>query len=149
MMGLITDRTAKIPDADTKQPAAGKRHWATYIRGTPKKRGEMNKTETEFFTTYIEPRLATGEYLESWYESWFWRLTERTPDGKPGLRYGADFVVMLADGSLKAFEVKGTGPTNDASMNLLKLAASKIPMPFFLAKKQTKKDGGGFTIEEY
>ncbi len=125
------------------------RHWSTYARGARKERGVMNRTETEFFSSYIAPRLVCKEFVESWYETWTWRLTEKTPDGKPGIRYTPDFVVLQSDGFLIAYEVKGTGIATRADLNRVKLAADKIPIPFYVATKQTKKNGGGFKIEQY
>lgn len=132
-----------------KSELQGKRHWSTYAHGDRKVRGVMNKTEAEFFADYISPRRIAGEIIESWYETWSWRLTEKTPDGKPGIRYTPDFVVMLKSGQLVAYEVKGTGIATRADLNRVKLAAEKIPIRFFVAWKQTKKAGGGFKIEEY
>ena len=109
----------------------------------------MNKTETEFRWNVIQPRIDAGEILECWYEVWTWRLTDKTSNGKPGIRYTADFVVMLKTGLLEAYEVKGTGIATTADLNRVKVAADKLPIPFFVARKQTKKNGGGFTFEQY
>ena len=127
----------------------GKRHWSTYARGKRKEPGVMNRTETQFYDEHIAPLLARGEIIESWYEAWTWRLTEKTPDGKPGIRYTPDFVVLCVDGRLVAYEVKGTGIATRADLNRVKVAADKIPIPFYVATKQTKKQGGGFKIEQY
>ena len=134
---------------NTNLPGASKPHWSTYARGKRKVRGVMNKTEEEFFADHISPRRIAGEIVETWYEIWSWRLTEKTPDGKPGIRYTPDFVVMLKGGQLVAYEVKGTGIATRADLNRVKLAAHTIPIQFFVATKQTKKQGGGFKIEEY
>ena len=144
---LITGRKAIFPDAPTNVEPG--RHRSTYARGARKERGVMNKTEQEFFASHISPRRISGDIVEHWYEVWTWRLTEKTPGGKPGIRYTPDFVVMLKGGLLEAYEVKGTGIATTADLNRVKLAADKLPIPFFVATKQTKKQGGGFKIEEY
>ena len=144
---LITGVTAKMPD---EQPKPVARHWSSYARGVRKERGVMNKTEAEFLGEVIKPRIAAGEVREWWYEPSAWRLTDKTPDGKPGIRYTPDFMVLLA-GCYKVefYEIKGTGMATRADLNRVKLAAEKYPFRFFVATKQTKKRGGGFTIEEY
>ena len=147
MSKLISGRKAILPEAETrKEPRP---HWSTFARGARKERGVMNQTETEFFETHIEPLVLTGDIRYWAYEKWSWTLTEKTPDGKPGIRYTADFVTMARDGFFTAYEVKGTGIATTADLNRVKLAAEKIPMPFFVATKQLKRDGGGFKVERY
>ncbi len=124
-------------------------HWASHMKGKRKERGVMNRTETEFANTILEPRKVAGEIVEYWYESITFKLTDKTPGGKPGIRYTADFAVVLADYTLEFYEVKGTGIATTADLNRVKVAADKFPMRIFVATKQTKKQGGGFKIEEY
>lgn len=143
-MTLITGQTAKMPGV-----AAEKRHWSAYAKGTQKERGVRNKTEAEFEATYLQPLVYSGHILEIQYEVWSWRLTDKTPDGKPGIRYTADFVVMYKCGFLVAYEVKGTGVATTADLNRVKLAAQVIPMRFYVATKLKKSDGGGFKVEQY
>jgi hypothetical protein len=149
MKGLITGRKAKLPDVPTNAEPESRRHWSSYIRGTRKERGVMNKTETEFAETVLDIRLAAGEITQYWYEAVTLKLTDKTPGGRRGIRYTADFMVWLDGGGIELFEVKGTGVSTTADLNRVKLAADKYPFRFFVATKQTKADGGGFKIEEY
>ena len=126
-----------------------RRHWSSYIRGTRKERGVMNRTETQFAQTELEPRKEAGEVVAYWYESITFKLSGKTPGGKPGIRYTADFAVLLADYTMEFYEVKGTGMAMTADLNRVKVAADKYPFRIFVATKQTKKQGGGFKIEEY
>ena len=146
--GLITGRTAQIPDepAPAKKPA---RHWTHYARGRKKVRGEMNRTETQFLNEVIMPRVETGEVVAWWYETITFRLTDKTPSGKPGTRYTPDFVVVLDTYELVCFEVKGSGIATTADLNRVKAASQKFPLRFYVATRRAKKDGGGFRIEEY
>ena len=140
---LISGVTAKIP-ADSPP-----RHWTTYAKGARKQRGEMNQTEQKFRDEWIMPQVA-DESIAWWaYEAIQFKLTEKTPGSKPGIRYTPDFVVMDHSGIFHIYEVKGTGPATRESLNRLKLLADKFPFRCFLATRQTKKDGGGFRIEEY
>ncbi len=123
--------------------------WTTYAKGSRKQRqGVMNKTEAKFLAEVIEPRQQAGKVVAWWFEDWSFRLTAATPGGKPGIRYTPDFVCLLADGTLVVFEVKG-GHAWQAGMNRTKLFGEKFPLRIFVATVRTKKDGGGFKIEEY
>lgn len=140
--GLITNRVAQLP------VQAEKRHWSTYAKGEAKVRGMMNKTEAAFRDEIILPMVAAG--LVTWwdYEAWTFKLTEMTPEGKPGIRYTPDFDV-LHEGYFRVYEVKGSGPRRQDSLNRAKLLADKIPLRVFLATRRRQRDGGGFHIEEY
>jgi hypothetical protein len=61
--------------------------------------------------------------------------------------YTPDFVVMAADGVLECHEVKGHWQ-DDARVKI-KVAASLYPFRFFAVKKQTRKNGGGWDVEEF
>ncbi len=122
-------------------------HWTTFARGVKKERGIPNKTECAFLVEYIQPMLDSGEAVHCWYEAWSFKLTETTPEGKPGIRYTPDFVVFFDSGNIDIYEVKGYA-TNEA-LNRVKMFADKYPFKIFVATKQTKKNGGKFLIEEY
>ena len=124
-------------------------HWSSYMKGVRKERGVMNVTEREFARTILDLRKLAGEVREYWYESIGFKLTDKTPEGKPGIRYTPDFAVLLDDWTMEFYEVKGTGLATVADLNRVKVAADKYPFQIFVARKQTKRDGGGFTIEEY
>src|SRR5687767_11885760 len=102
-------------------------HWTTFVRGKRKERGSMNKTEAAY-CEHLKLRKLAGEITEFWYEAVTFKLTEGTPDGKPGIRYTPDFLVMLIDGTMECHEVKGFA--NKLEMNRLKLAADKFPFRF-------------------
>lgn len=112
-------------------PRAG--HWTQNLKGKPKKRGEMNKTELAY-SGELDLRRHAGEVLWWVYESVKLRL------GK-GCYYTADFAVMLADGTLELHEVKGYQA--EASQVRIKTAAAKYPFVFVKVRKQ----GRGFERE--
>ena len=118
-------------------------------RGKLKQRGVMNSTERKFYEQQIMTRVAAGEIVAWWYEGYAFRLTEKTPSGKPGIRYTPDFVVMLATGELVVYEIKGVGNARRQDLNRVKLFADLFPFRVFVATQLRKKDGGGFKIEEY
>ena len=127
---------------------AGKRQ-PPYARGRRKERGVMNRTERKFHETIIQPTIDAGRVVQCWYEKWTWQLTEKTPGGKPGIRYTPDFVCLMASGLLVVYEVKGTGNARREALNRTKLFADIYPMRTYVATQQRVKDGGGFKIEEY
>jgi len=144
---LITGRKAALPDAETKRPSSDRR-WKTYRAGK-REAGLMNRTETEFANTVLTAWLEAGLIWESWYEPFSMRLTAKTPEGKPGIRYTPDFGVQLASLEWVLYEVKGTGLASNEALNRVKLVADKYRFRIFVARKQTKKNGGGFTFEQY
>ena len=64
-----------------------------------------------------------------------------------GCFYTPDFLVMLTTGELEAREVKGHWQ-EDARVKI-KVAASKFPIRFIAVKPRAKRDGGGWSIEEF
>ena len=102
-------------------------------RHTP---GTMNGQEREY-AGMLEERKSRGEIAAVWFETFTFKLA-------PDTRYTPDFVVMLADGTMEAHEVKGF--MEDDAWVKLKVAAELIPFAFVLAKKKAKKDGGGWAI---
>ena len=103
------------------------------------KAGVMNATEAAY-EKVLAAQLAAGEI--DWYV--FEGITLKLADG---CRYTPDFMVMKADGSLEAHEVKGYW-TDDARVKI-KVAAEKFPLKFIAVYKQPKKDGGGWRFEEF
>jgi hypothetical protein len=103
------------------------------------KPGEMNGTEAEYYH-YLELLKRAGEIL--WYK--FEGIKFRLADG---CFYTPDFVVLLKNGEMEAHEVKGFW-TDDARVKI-KVAASTYPFRFIAIKKQSKRDGGGWQIEEF
>lgn len=149
---LITNKGPKLPGFEEAEESAvrkdPKRHWTHYARGLKKQRGVMNATEKLFEAEVLQTRKLAGKVLQWWYERVSFKLTEQTPEGKPGIRYTPDFAVLLTTYEMVFFEIKG-GFATTKDINRLKLAADTLPFRFFLASKQPKKSGGGFRIEEY
>ena len=116
--------------------------------GRRKDRGVMNSTEKRFFEEVLEPKIASGKVVQWWYERWTWAMTDSTPGGKPGIRYTPDFVCLLDTNELVVFEIKGGNPLR-AGLNRAKLFADLFPLRLYLVSPRRKKDGGGWTIEEY
>lgn len=107
-----------------------------FAKGTRKRHqpGTMNGSEREY-AGMLKDR---ADVVEVWFEVFTFKLA-------PDTRYTPDFVVMLADGTLEAHEVKGW--MEDDAWVKLKVAAQLIPLRFVLAKKRAKKDGGGWEIK--
>ena len=106
--------------------------WPTPAKGRPRRRaGEMNKLEARYDREIIQPRIIAGEYQESWFEEWKFRIADKT-------WYTPDFVVMLPDGTLEIHECKGF-MQDDANVKL-KAVAEKFPLPVRLVK-WSKADG--------
>jgi hypothetical protein len=100
--------------------------------------GVMNGLERAY-GDLLNVRKAAGQVAEWWYEAVTLKLA-------PDCRYNPDFLVMLPDGSLEFHETKGF--QREDSIVKLKAAAEKFPFRFVLVQKQTKKQGGGWKIEE-
>ena len=108
--------------------------WQQSRGRTQTKRGEMNKTEGRFVTSFLnlEPGL-----LRFWYEPFSLRLT--APEVGTGVRYSPDFLALYECGRTVIYEVKGSGPVNEASMVRAKVAAETFPLwEFFIAKERTR-----------
>ncbi len=81
----------------------------------------MNRTETKY-AALLELRRFGGQVLWWGYECWTFKLG-------PDVRYTPDFIVMLADGSLEAHEVKGGFYRDDARAKF-RIAAGLFPLVF-------------------
>ena len=104
------------------------------------KNGEMNKTEAAYAADVLERRKQTGEVVDYWFERFTFKLAD-------DCRYTPDFVVMLASGELECHETKGYWQ-DDAKVKI-RVAASLFPFRFVAIQKQSKKDGGGWTYQEF
>jgi hypothetical protein len=103
------------------------------------KAGTQNKTESEY-EAELRLRMAVGQVLWYRFEGLKLRLADNT-------FYTPDFAVMRADGSLECHEVKGFW-ADDARVKI-KVAAEMYPFRFIAIMKLPKRDGGGFSIEEF
>lgn len=106
----------------------------------------MNRTEREY-AAHLEAQRLAGE-IRFWdYERL--RAIVTHPSEGVGVNYTADFLVILADGTIALDDVKGTGIDNDASLVRAKAAAEVCwYFRWRIAKKQTKAQGGGWTVRE-
>ena len=101
--------------------------------------GQMNATEREY-SLLLESRKQAGEVLWYKFEGFKLRLADNT-------FYTPDFAVMLADMTFEVHEVKGHW-MDDAKVKI-KVAADIYPFRFIAVRKRSKKDGGGFSEEEF
>ena len=103
------------------------------------KQGAMNKTESAY-SNHLERLKQAGEVAWYKFEGVKLRLADST-------FYSPDFAVMLVDGTLEIHEVKGFW-TDDARVKI-KVAADMYPMRFIAVKINSKRNGGGFSVEEF
>ena len=103
------------------------------------KTGTMNKTEQAYAAT-LEQRRHAGEVAWFKFEGIKLRLADNT-------FYSPDFAVMLADGQLEMHEVKGYW-LDDARAKI-KIAADLYPIRFLAIQVKPKKEGGGWSVEEF
>ena len=104
------------------------------------KTGQKNKTEQAYELEVLKPAMQDGSI--SWYrfEGIKLRLADNT-------FYTPDFCVMRSDGTMEMHEVKGFWQ-DDARVKI-KVAADMYPLKFIAVKRQAKKNGGGWSIEEF
>ena len=102
--------------------------------------GQKNKTEEAYELEVLKPAMQDGSI--SWYrfEGVKLRLADNT-------FYTADYCVMRSDGTMEMHEVKGFWQ-DDARVKI-KVAADMYPLKFIAVKRQAKKNGGGWSIEEF
>ena len=103
------------------------------------KTGQMNNTE-KAYAALLESRRVSGALLWYKFEGVKLRLADNT-------FYSPDFFVMLADGSLESHEFKCHW--QDDARAKIKIAADMYPFRFIACKPKAKKDGGGFSVEEF
>lgn len=101
--------------------------------------GAMNKTEAAYAAT-LEQRKHDGDVSWFKFEGLKFRLADNT-------FYTPDFAVLLSNGELEAHEVKGHW--QDDARAKIKIAADMYPLRFIAIKVRAKKDGGGWTVEEF
>jgi hypothetical protein len=100
--------------------------------------GQMNRTEAAY-AEHLERIKGT---VIAWYrfEGVKLRLADNT-------FYTPDFAVMLMDGTMECHEIKGFW-RDDAKVKI-KVAAEMYPFRFLALKPNPKKDGGGWSVEEF
>lgn len=103
------------------------------------KAGELNRTELAY-QAVLQARKDAGEV--AWFR--FEGIKVRLADG---CFYTPDFAVMLADGSMEMHEVKGYW-IGDAKTKI-KVAAEQYPFRFVAVRQLPKKEGGGWTHEDF
>ena len=103
------------------------------------KTGAMNKTEAEY-GAHLEAMKIAGQILWYRFEGIKLRLADNT-------FYTPDFAVLNANSEMEIHEVKGYWQ-DDARVKI-KIAAEMYPFRFIALKKQAKRDGGGWTEEEF
>ncbi|ORF05850.1 DUF1064 domain-containing protein [Snodgrassella alvi] len=102
--------------------------------------GQKNKTEQAYELEVLKPAMQDGSV--SWYrfEGVKLRLADNT-------FYTPDYCVMRSDGTMEMHEVKGFWQ-DDARVKI-KVAADMYPLKFIAVKRQAKKNGGGWSTEEF
>jgi len=103
------------------------------------KPGQMNKTESAY-AHHLELRKIAGEIAWYKFEGIKLRLAANT-------FYSPDFAVMLSNGEMEIHEVKGHWM--DDARAKIKVAAEMYPFRFIAIKAKAKKDGGGWSVEEF
>ena len=103
------------------------------------KTGQMNGTEKAYGERL---KLLQHAGQVAWYK--FEGIKLRLADNT---FYTPDYAVMLANGEMELHEVKGFW--QDDAKAKIKIAADMYPFRFIAVKVKTKKDGGGWEIEEF
>ncbi len=110
------------------------------------KKGKMNSTEAAY-EQVLRARKQTGQILN--YEFEPLSLVISRPPESQAVRWTPDFMVLNADMTIDMVDVKGTRPDEQAQRAKIKTAAEKYwYFRFVVARKQRKKDGGGWKHEE-
>ena len=97
--------------------------------------GTMNKLEADYYA-HLEVLLWAREI------EWF-KFEAMTLKLAPDLRYTADFMVMLPDGTIELHEVKGGFIEGDAAVKM-KAFAEAFPFRLVLVTRALKRDGGAW-----
>ncbi|WP_231586665.1 DUF1064 domain-containing protein [Cupriavidus basilensis] len=105
------------------------------------KTGAMNKTE-QAYAQHLESLRNAGTVLWYRFEGLKLRLADNT-------FLTVDFAVMVADGQLEMHDCKGSKAIyqDDAKVKM-KVAAEQYPFVFRVAFPKSKREGGGWLIEE-
>lgn len=101
--------------------------------------GQMNKGEAAYAVELSE-QLHRGEIVWFKFEGVKLRLADNT-------FYTPDFAVMSADGVMEMREVKGHW--QDDARAKIKIAADLYPFRFRAYRVRPKKDGGGWSEEDF
>jgi len=103
------------------------------------KTGQMNKTEADY-SAHLDLLKNAGDVAWFKFEGLKFRLADNT-------FYTPDFAVMMAGGEMQAHEVKGFW--QDDARAKIKIAADLYPFQFIAVKVKPKKDGGGWSYENF
>lgn len=103
------------------------------------KSGVMNDMESRY-AKHLESRRIAGEIEWYKFEGIKLRLADNT-------FYTPDFAVMLIDGTIELHETKGHW-TDDARVKI-KVAADMYPFRFIALKNRSKREGGGWSEENF
>jgi hypothetical protein len=105
------------------------------------KQGERNKTEAAY-EQHLKLLMHSGEVAWFAFEGIKFRLADK-------LFYTPDFSVMLSSGAMECHEIKGSRAIfQDDAKAKIKMAAKDYPFVFRVIYPRTKRDGGGWDIEE-
>ena len=104
------------------------------------KTGQKNKTEQAYELEVLKPAMQDGSVRWYRFEGVKLMLADNT-------FYTPDYCVMRSDGTMEMHEVKGFWQ-EDARVKI-KVAADMYPLKFIAVKRQAKKNGGGWSIEEF
>lgn len=102
--------------------------------------GQKNKTEQAYELEVLKPALHAGQIVWYRFEGIKFKLADKT-------YYTPDYCVMRSDGTMEMHEVKGFWQ-DDARVKI-KVAADMYPLKFIAVKRQAKKNGGGWSTEEF
>jgi hypothetical protein len=106
------------------------------------KQGQLNKTE-ELYAQRLELLKRAGEIIWYKFEGVKVRLADNT-------FLTVDFAVLTAAGFLEMHDVKGAKAvfTDDARVKM-KVAADMYPFIFKAVYPRSKRDGGGWEVEDF
>ena len=103
------------------------------------KTGAMNKTEAAY-DAHLSLLQHAGHILWRKFEGLKLRLADNT-------FYTPDFAVMTSEGLIECHEVKGFW--QDDARAKIKIAADLYPFRFLAVMAQSKKAGGGWSVEVF
>ena len=103
------------------------------------KTGERNSTEAAY-EAHLDLLMKVGDIQWFKFEGLKLRLADNT-------FYTPDFTVMSKDGYIECHEVKGYW-MDDAKVKI-KVASALYPFRFVAIKAIAKKNGGGWSVEEF
>lgn len=108
-------------------------------RHTP---GVMNQTES-LYAEWLQALKTSGQIVDWQFEAVTFKLAKLCT-------YTPDFMVTHLDGILEFIDTKGGGPMDNKSRVKIKCAAEKFwQFKFAIEKRQAKKNGGGWTREDF